>query len=120
MTAVRDRVQKAPEARLSREGRGCPAPESRPPDGRFDARGNHEGQCALIVDLHLGVPDAEGLKHFFGLPADRVAVVGFDPRLEFNRDAAALAGFDADVEIGADLCARVARFANAEFLSQLS
>jgi hypothetical protein len=39
-------------------------------DSSFDARCNHEGQSALIVNLHLGMAYAERFQPFFGLPLD--------------------------------------------------
>src|SRR5205807_4316554 len=89
--------------------------QSGAPGRGFDARGNHERQRALIVDLNLSVLHTERLEHFFRLPADRVPVVGLDPRLEFNVDAAAFAGFDPHVEVRADISAPVAGFARTYF-----
>lgn len=37
-------------------------------------------------------PHIESSKHFFGLPADSVAVVRFDARIQFNFDAPMFAG----------------------------
>ncbi len=54
----------------------CALAQSGAPRRGFDARRDHEGQSAFIVDLHLSMPHAKRFQHFFGLPADRVAVVG--------------------------------------------
>src|ERR1019366_2359743 len=86
----------------------CALAQSGPPDRGFDARGNYKGQSAFIMDLNLGVPHPECLKHFFSLPVDRVAVIRFHSRLKLNVNAAALARFDAHVKIRPDLRARVA------------
>ena len=92
-----------------------PSPSPARRTAALDARGNYEGQCALIVDVNLRVPHAERFQNLFGLPADRLAVVGLYPGLEFNCDAAAFVGFNAHMQIRADIRARVAGFAGASF-----
>ena len=81
------------------------------PGRGFNACRNYERQRSLIVDGDLRVLYAESFENFFSLPADGIAIVGFDPRFQFNRDAFSFTRLNPHLHIRANLWAAVARFA---------
>ena len=81
------------------------------PGRGFNARRNHKRKRALVVDRYPRVPHAEGFEHFFGLPANGIAVVRLDARFEFDVDAAMIARFNPNVDIRANLRPAVSRLA---------
>ncbi len=87
------------------------APEAQPgaPRGGLDPRRNYEGQRAFIAEFDAGMLDAEHVEHLPRLRQNGVAVVGRDPGLHRDLEAAAVARFDGHVQVGAHVACRSAR-----------
>src|SRR4051812_23149 len=58
--------------------------QARAPRCSFDTCGNYEGQGTLILHLHLSVTNSEFFENGLSLATNRVAVIGFDSRMQLN------------------------------------
>ncbi len=87
--------------------------ESGAPCGSLDPRRNHEGQRALIAEFDAGMLDAENIEHLPRLRQYGLAIVGRDPGLHRDLEAAAVARLDGHVQIGTHVTATVSGLARS-------
>ena len=89
------------------------APDAQPgaPRGGLDARRYYEGQRAFIAEFDAGMLDAENIEHPPRLRQYGLAVVGRDPGLHGDLDAATVARFDGHMQVGTHVAPTVSGFA---------